>query len=303
VRELPNEIGESFLDCILHPWQWTKLSGGTQDSRSMYYSRQYVKGTDDWNRVIGIFSNYLAGGTIRVDSITALYNPTLTSSFINAWNVTSQRIKSSPHLFKMPRSDNQKAAKDPRQNILEKYNSLVRHFTWNDTLLLPIIPCCHGTGRLVAEKIAETGFAVLSSLDAGFYGKGIYFTSHALYAVSYCSSQALPALIISWIFPGNVYAVIESPTGPESLLGSSLKSGFNSHFVVTDSKGMPLIEFENRTCSDEIGMFSIPILFLFIYLFIYFILFYLFYFYLFYFYLFIFSDISTLYYLWICINA
>lgn len=38
-------------------------------------------------------------------------------------------------------------------------------------LAIPIVPAVHGTDYLVAEKIAETGFANLSSLDAGFYGK------------------------------------------------------------------------------------------------------------------------------------
>lgn len=33
----------------------------------------------------------------------------------------------------------------------------------------------------IAQKISETGFAALSSIDAGFYGKGIYFTTSAMY--------------------------------------------------------------------------------------------------------------------------
>jgi hypothetical protein len=35
------------------------------------------------------------------------------------------------------------------------------------------------------RKICGTGFANLSSLDDGFYGKGIYFTTYALYALPY----------------------------------------------------------------------------------------------------------------------
>jgi hypothetical protein len=32
---------------------------------------------------------------------------------------------------------------------------------------IPILPAIHGTDVLIAEKIAQTGFAALSSLDAG----------------------------------------------------------------------------------------------------------------------------------------
>jgi hypothetical protein len=155
-----------------------------------------------------LFANYLNGSTVVVESITAVYNPVLTTSFLNAWNVTSQRLTSSPLLFKQTPFAN---FVEERNSVLAKYESLVANCDWNDNLSVPIIPCCHGTGRFVAEKIAETGFAALSSLDAGYYGKGIYFTSYAVYAISYCCSQSHPALVLSWIFPGNVYAVVEKP--------------------------------------------------------------------------------------------
>jgi hypothetical protein len=44
---------------------------------------------------------------------------------------------------------------------------------WNKSRDIPIVPSCHGTDFFIAEKICETGFASLSSLDSGYYGKGI----------------------------------------------------------------------------------------------------------------------------------
>ena len=49
---------------------------------------------------------------------------------------------------------------------------LLTHF-----LQVPIIIMAHGTSFEVGKSIASKGFATLASLDAGFYGKGIYFTS------------------------------------------------------------------------------------------------------------------------------
>lgn len=103
---------------------------------------------------------------------------------------------------------------------------------------LPILPVLHGTDGSVAEKIAQTGFANLSSLDAGYYGKGIYFTGHAMYTLPYIQNRT-PALILSWITPGNVYPVLESHDTPGvSLLGAALRSGYNSHFVTTTQNGL-----------------------------------------------------------------
>lgn len=48
---------------------------------------------------------------------------------------------------------------------------------------VPIIPTIHGTNADVAFKICSTGFSALSTLDEGYYGKGIYFTSSAHYAL------------------------------------------------------------------------------------------------------------------------
>lgn len=41
-------------------------------------------------------------------------------------------------------------------------------FLWG----VPIVPALHGTDINIAHSIAENGFANLSSLDAGFFGKG-----------------------------------------------------------------------------------------------------------------------------------
>jgi hypothetical protein len=55
--------------------------------------------------------------------------------------------------------------------VMEQYEARVRSLSWNACLAIPIVPSVHGTDFLVAEKIAETGFAMLSSLDSGYFGK------------------------------------------------------------------------------------------------------------------------------------
>lgn len=69
------------------------------------------------------------------------------------------------------------------------------------------------------------GFATLSQLDEGWYGKGMYFTSSAIYSLLYMKPES-PAMILCWTCPGSIYAVVESPAGPNSISGSALKGGF-----------------------------------------------------------------------------
>jgi len=89
----------------------------------------------------------------------------------------------------------------------------------------------------MAFKIAKTGFAALSSLDPGWYGQGIYFTTRACYTTPYCKDKNEPCIIIAIAIPGNVYPVIEDPTGQLSLTGKPITPGYNSHYVLTSQDG------------------------------------------------------------------
>eukprot|EP01127_Copromyxa_protea_P004816 TRINITY_DN1464_c0_g1_i2.p1 TRINITY_DN1464_c0_g1~~TRINITY_DN1464_c0_g1_i2.p1 ORF type:complete len:174 (+),score=34.14 TRINITY_DN1464_c0_g1_i2:97-618(+) len=86
--------------------------------------------------------------------------------------------------------------------------------------------------------IASTGFAALSSLDAGWYGAGVYFTTYAMYASPYFVSRKDPAVLLSFVTLGNVFPVTENHTAKNSLLGKVLTAGYTSHYIGLDSKGV-----------------------------------------------------------------
>lgn len=97
----------------------------------------------------------------------------------------------------------------------------------------------HGTDNSIAWKIVTTGFVSLSTLDAGWYGKGIYFSSSAKYIIPYYSSKKIPTIIISLVIPGNPYPVTEDPNSSESLIGAAPKEAYQSHYVLVNSNGLP----------------------------------------------------------------
>jgi len=102
------------------------------------------------------------------------------------------------------------------------------------------VPVVHGTGEDVAWKIASGGFAALSTLDAGFYGKGIYFSSHGLYTVPYFATNSSPVILICLTIPGNPLPIIEHPQKKDNFLGKPISGGYQSHYVLTRKNGFPL---------------------------------------------------------------
>jgi len=81
----------------------------------------------------------------------------------------------------------------------------------------PLIPAVHATSKIIAEAICQTGFAMLSSRDKGFYGR------------TYFDPQITPAIIIAWLCPGRIFPVVEDPNDEKrSLAGKGLEGGFVS---------------------------------------------------------------------------
>jgi len=129
---------------------------------------------------------------------------------------------------------------DLRQWTMHQFGVLAQSSPWHSTgELVPVVPMVHGTDVAVAWKILDTGFSALSSFDVGFYGCGIYLTSSAQYALPYYSTKSNPALLVCLAIPGNVYPVTEHPKGENSLMGQPIKSGYQSHYVLTTKDGNP----------------------------------------------------------------
>jgi len=115
---------------------------------------------------------------------------------------------------------------------------------------LPLLPVLHGTQFAIAWKIATTGFAALSSLDAGYFGKGVYFTSSCKYSYPYTKFGPNPCMILSFVNPGNIYPVIENHQSDFSLLGSAIIPGYNSHYIRTTKDGCCLSQPSNNSFDE-----------------------------------------------------
>jgi len=229
VHFLPKEVSWSFLDYMKNPWKWNHV----KNDETEYYYRDYEFGSEEFDKVEVLLTK-LKKGPLKPIGIRAIYNPDLTSNFINQWKIMIDRKKNSPDLFfgKTYTKDNNK------MNVMKHYEeNVVTLLDCNQNLDIPLIPSVHGTSLEVANNIALTNMAVLNSLDLGFFGSGLYNSTSVCYCLPYAVGKRNPAILISYLNMGNVYPITEDHRGSKSFLGSALKQGFNSHFVLTNKDG------------------------------------------------------------------
>lgn len=126
-----------------------------------------------------------------------------------------------------------------------------------------------GTSENAAYRIIKNGFGTVASLNDGWYGKGMYFTSVMKYASHYArfsSSNGCKIFLMSLVIPGNVYPATEnafvpdskSPTGysdnPFGLKGKAPKTGYQSHYVLVNN--FHPVSKVNNMDGDEMGVFE-----------------------------------------------
>jgi len=220
------------------------LAGVPQKKWDIHQAKTYHQllppNSEAYQSVLALF-NALDGAPLAaaISNIYGVINPQIATNFLTHRSILARRLEKDPNLFK--KEHWRRASKlDLRQWTMHQFGVLAQRSPWNTIgELVPVVPVVHGTDADVAWKILDTGFSALSSLDAGFYGGGIYFTSSAQYALPYYSAKSNPAVLICLAIPGNVYPVTEHPQGENSLMGQAIKSGYQSHYVLTTKDGNP----------------------------------------------------------------
>lgn len=222
LNSLPAEVANSIRPPLLMRLFWHYRGSSTAG----YYYTNYLFS-------LPVDVSYFGEPNVSY-SVKRVYNPTLVSNFVGAYNVQQERM-SRGNLFSRTtwREDPTKR----KEAVHDRYTAIVRSHSWWDPQRPTIITGCHGTGFRTAESICETGFASLSKNDEGWYGKGIYFTSHPSYCLPYMFSRQRPSIVISYIIPGNVFPVTEARGDPNSLGGSAIQQGYSCHYVCVTPNG------------------------------------------------------------------
>ena len=124
-----------------------------------------------------------------------------------------------------------------------------------------MIPGYQGTSENAAYRIVTNVFGTTATLDDGYYGRGIYFTTSMKYASRYASSTNRgKVFLLSLVITGNTFPVTEYPfkekpdggietfidelgetkfmPNPQGYLGKACRPGYQSHYTVVDSKNV-----------------------------------------------------------------
>jgi len=197
------------------------------------------EGGSGYKTVMDMFYKQLGGENIVVEELYAVYPEHLLNAFIIYKQNMEKRLATNANLFQHQKWQ-EKDSDGLKQWVKDRFDKFVDSFPWNLGNDVKIIPQLHGTDFNTATAICNTGFATLSSLDEGWYGKGIYFTSSAVYTTPYFATKKKPAIVIAYVIPGNPYPVCEHPKEDNSLIGAALQSGCQSHYVITSIDGYPV---------------------------------------------------------------
>jgi hypothetical protein len=219
---LPANVKWSFEQYQLKPFTWSQ-----SDDKSYYFKT--VTTTEEYGRLNEILATYGgADNNLIIDSADMIYNPTLLSNFVGCYRVQSHRMEAAPTLF------NKKTwiLEDESTHRQAVHDTYTTKAAGSD-----IVAAFHATDYSVARSICRTGFATLATIDAGWYGRGIYTSTHVNYVIPYMMNRQEPALIVTYVIPGNVYPVIESTSADNNLIGSSIIAGYNSHYICVNSHG------------------------------------------------------------------
>jgi len=237
-----------YRDCIKHPDQWEQLEDDPPTWR-----KELVK-EGDKAFVMDLFS-ILDGDQIGVKNIYAVYNRSLVTQLSLTKQKFNNRAEKDSQLFFAEKWKVQEEAESKnrlRQWTKDNFLNRMSDFEWNANDRVGILPVIHGTSINIAWKVCVGGFANLSVLDVGFFGSGIYFTTSAKYSIPYFATKPNPAIIISYLIPGNPFPVVEQPSGKDSIAGNTLKPGYQSHYVSTTSRGAPHTKPTKHHVFDEI---------------------------------------------------
>lgn len=219
------------------PWEFSlgflDLNSGWQQKSIRYKSFDFSTKLTNGNNILSSENSNLQNllklmhgtNSLQINRIFAIQNENMKRGFSSRVIQMQTRLEETPELFKQE-SWKTKSNSNWREWLKNELISFTDQFNHNQKSDLKIIPLFHGVkSEDIAWKICDNGFANLSSLDEGWYGKGIYFTSNLQYALYYAQTYGTPnsngeySILLSYVLLGNSYPVIENSRLIDSLKG------------------------------------------------------------------------------------
>ncbi|CAF3381042.1 unnamed protein product [Rotaria sp. Silwood1] len=129
---------------------------------------------------------------------------------------------------------NNENSRGQRKNVLKRLEVLCQLVKHNRDL--PIARMWHGCRKNDLRHILSDGFAALSSLDDGYFGKGIYFSSSTKYVTRYCGGKG-GCLIMCYILISNPFPIVTADAPPSvpperfRFFGKGNHKNYQCHYI------------------------------------------------------------------------
>ncbi|CAF1237850.1 unnamed protein product [Rotaria sordida] len=155
---------------------------------------------------------------------------------------------------------NDENSREERQRVLERLDKFCKQVTHNRRVR--IVRMWHGCKKAILPNLLSNGFAALGTLDDGWYGKAMYFTSSAKYATRYCG-ETDGCLIMCYILLLNPFPVVAadvpltvSPTSFR-LYGKGNHKNYQYHYIpVSPVGGSDTWDYRPPTSGTDDAMYD-----------------------------------------------
>ncbi|CAF3536263.1 unnamed protein product [Rotaria socialis] len=174
----------------------------------------------------------------QVDTIEYVFNSGRYRMFLGQLESVENRQKQPPFQPKL----NDENSCEERKRVLQRLETLYQCVSHNRSAR--IVRMWHGCRRSILPNLLSDGFAALGTLDDGWYGKAMYFTSSAKYATRYCSETA-GCLIMCYIVLLNPFPVVTADASLDispnqfRFYGKGNYRNYQCHYVPVSPVGGP----------------------------------------------------------------
>jgi len=177
------------------------------DATTIYENVLACQLTNEKHRtIISHVSNWLGilPSCYKIDFIEYVFNAGRYRMFLGQLEAIENRQKDPAFQPKL----NEESNFSERCRVLARLDALCEQVSHNRNVR--IVRMWHGCRRNALSSLLSHGFATLGTLDDGWYGKAMYFTSSAKYATRYCDVDGDGCLIMCYIILLNPFPVISA---------------------------------------------------------------------------------------------
>eukprot|EP00727_Mastigamoeba_balamuthi_P002434 m51a1_g12188 hypothetical protein (1248) ;mRNA; f:11695-17986 len=228
VRRRRRAQHRQHLTSHTRPWSFESALYPTPGSFKGY--ALIPAGKEDMERVLAAYNEHPVPG-MSVASVEIIHSPTLEVLFASCVEQLQRRRGDVAYAPAWLHEDNVVQ----RASVIEYLGGLCEPHRDPEFPDVGLLPLWHGTSPDVLDSLCKTGFANLALTDQGYFGKGLYATTEAIYAHDAYAADSGGVLLLCWVSFFSAYPVVAGDMA--KLTGKAHWANHDTHFVPVVPEG------------------------------------------------------------------